>query len=136
MKLRTRIGAALAGTALVASGVVTAPTASAATCYQSMWRIGARHACVGYIQTLANYYNGGYAPLVSDNVFGPKTDRVVRWIQGRWGLKQDGIVGPQTWLLLCSTQMMEERYPWRVPSFFSISAARGAGCPGADKMYY
>lgn len=42
----------------------------------------------------------GYNKLVPDGDFGPNTERSVREIQGIYGIKADGIVGPTTWRLI------------------------------------
>ena len=41
-------------------------------------------------------------PLTVDGDFGPETERRVTELQARFGLSRDGIVGPQTWLVLTS----------------------------------
>ena len=41
-------------------------------------------------------------PLAVDGIFGPQTEHHVKALQARFGLSPDGIVGPQTWLVLTS----------------------------------
>jgi peptidoglycan hydrolase-like protein with peptidoglycan-binding domain len=43
----------------------------------------------------------GY-PLVSDGIFGSRTDAATRQCQSDNGLAVDGIIGPQTWQVLVS----------------------------------
>ena len=136
MKLKNRLAATLAGIGLAASvGLATAPTASAGACVDSMWRIGSRGGCVTAIQHLTNFH---YSPkLATDGIFGPKTDTAVRTIQSKWTvLRVDGIVGPQTWKLLCGPQMGDAQNPGWVPSNYPIYWARYAGCPGAWQYHY
>ncbi len=125
MTFRTRLTAALA-TGLLAGGLAaaTAPNADAATCYQSMWRMGSSGTCVKYIQQLVNYFQRGPV-LTVDGAFGPKTDGAVRATQQIFGAKVDGIVGPQTWLIICAPQAG----PGPIPGF-PYSTAKAAGCPG------
>ena len=48
--------------------------------------------------------NQGYADVVVDGVFGPRTDSNVRAFQRRCGLGADGIVGSDTWRALDSAR--------------------------------
>lgn len=41
-------------------------------------------------------------PLALDGDFGPATEHRVKELQARFGLRVDGVVGPQTWLVLTS----------------------------------
>ncbi len=125
MTLRTRL-ASVAAAGLLASGLAaaTAPTADASTCYQSMWRINSSGTCVKYIQQLVNFTH--YSPaLTVDGAFGPKTDSAVRALQTAFRLRVDGVVGPQTWSVICYPQMG----PGPIPGF-PYAAAKAAGCPG------
>lgn len=135
MKFRTRLASTIAGTCLAMGAVLaSAPSASAGACVDSMWRIGSRGTCVKAIQHLTNFF---YSPdVATDGIFGPKTDAAVRNVQSRWGLRDDGIVGPKTWMLLCGPQMGDIRDPYRVPSNYPIYWARVAGCPGATLYHY
>ncbi|MFT3889500.1 MAG: peptidoglycan-binding domain-containing protein [Arachnia sp.] len=112
------------------------PAEAATPCVQKLYRYGARGDCVRYIQALANYHRAGGPIIAVDGVWGSKTDASIRHIQRTWAvLKVDGIVGRQTWGVLCAPAMGDDRYPGRVPSWFPLWAARGAGCPGADGWY-
>lgn len=51
----------------------------------------------GIAQSLMNYHG---AALTVDGQFGQKSVDVVKYIQGREGLTQDGVVGPKTWAVL------------------------------------
>ena len=135
MKLRTRLSAALAGVGLAASiAAAAAPSASAAGCVDSMWRINSRGTCVYAIQGLANFFVS--PDIAVDGKFGPQTDAAVRSVQRTFGARVDGIVGPQTWRILCGPQMGSIDDPWRVPTTYSIYWARVAGCPGAWNYHY
>ena len=47
------------------------------------------------LQELGDSLGFDYGP--NDGIFGPQTDRVVRRLQQYLGVRQDGIVGPETW---------------------------------------
>lgn len=143
MKLRNRIRAGLVAMGLTVASLVTvipAQDASAATCYQSMWRLNSRGDCVKSIQALLNYQLPRSTPLAVDGIFGARTDRAVRTLQSGWYILRmsgiDGIVGPKTWQVLCQPGMGEDNFPGRVPRSYPIWASRQAGCPGADTFYY
>ncbi len=125
MTFRARL-ASLTASVMIAGGavMVSAPSADAATCYQSMWRINSRGTCVKYIQQLVNYFGYTKPALVVDGAFGPKTDAAVRTLQRWFVLRVDGIVGPQTWNVICYPQAG----PGPIPGF-PYAAAKAAGCP-------
>jgi V8-like Glu-specific endopeptidase len=61
---------------------------------------GARGPAVTFLQGQLNaqfLLPSGRAPLLTDGVFGPRTEAAVRAFQTDRGLVLDGIVGPQTW---------------------------------------
>ena len=132
MSIRRKVGAVATAIAISIAGLSTAPTASAGTCVDSMYRLNSSGGCVKAIQALTNYF---YDPnLKVDGAFGPKTDAAIREIQSRFRIRVDGVVGPQTWLVLCAPQ--KGNGTWQVPPDFSIYWARYAGCPNANLMYY
>ncbi len=64
---------------------------------------GSQGAAVQELQTLLNYYFGIPAlggPIAVDGIFGAVTENRVKIAQYRYLLKQDGIVGSQTWQAL------------------------------------
>lgn len=103
--------------------------ASAASCAKATYKQGSSGTCVKYIQTLANYFiptpkGNAKADLKVDGAFGAKTTTAIKDIQKIFGLKVDGIVGKQTWNIICSQQMgpgINPAYP--------RSTAIKAGCP-------
>lgn len=119
-----KIGITFAIAALLLSGVssvfVTSNDTSAASCVNTKLRYGSNNNCVKYAQTLANYtYSlaskalGGKRTLVVDGKFGSKTKSAIVNIQAnsyvrktntspKIYLSKDGVVGPQTWEILCS----------------------------------
>lgn len=112
------------------------PLGPASGCTTSRWRQGARDACVGYLQTLANYQLGlfGGSAIDVDGIFGVQTASAVTSVQAHRGLDIDGIVGPQTWSALCQFTALPGGVT--LPDGFPLAAARSAGCPGADLWHY
>lgn len=135
MALRTRrhkLALTLSAFALAAAGAVgtvgvsAAPAEAAGRCVDYNYSQGGYSSCVGYIQQLLNwhlYRNSGSNLLVVDNSFGPKTKAAVVSFQQLFRLTADGIVGPQTWRVLCAPQMG----PGPIAGF-PYTAARAAGC--------
>lgn len=127
----TRRLALLGASLLIAAGVVAgASPAYAATCRSYLYSYGGNGGCVKNIQILANHklpYIADYSTIAADGQFGPKTKAAILRIQKRWGLVQDGIVGPKTWAALCSSGTVA---PYAGESFSAAegAAARSAGC--------
>lgn len=67
-------------------------------------QMGSRGEEVGTLQRLLNSYLTPSPRLSPDGIFGTKTRDAVNTFQGRVRLKQDGIVGPQTWRKLGKTE--------------------------------
>jgi peptidoglycan hydrolase-like protein with peptidoglycan-binding domain len=63
-------------------------------------RLGSRGGAVRLVQQILA--NRGWK-LAVDGDFGRNTDKVVRAYQGEKGLTVDGIVGPQTWVSMCTS---------------------------------
>lgn len=134
MRVRTwRHKAAVAFSALALAatvslgGAITSPepASAAAKCVNYNYSNGGYSTCVGYIQQLLNFHaaRGAGNKVVVDNAFGPKTRDSVKKFQKTFGLKVDGIVGPQTWRILCYPQMG----PGPIKGF-PYAASRAAGC--------
>ena len=131
-KLGNKGVAHLAALAIVVVGVAAFGTymlvaSHAATCKDYTWRSGKSGTCVKYIQQLVNWQNKNNptrpAQVVVDGSFGPMTKAAVIADQKQFSITADGIVGTQTWKYICSPQMGPG-----IPSSFSLSAARAAGC--------
>lgn len=119
----------------VLAGVVYKVYSSASGCTSGVFRSGNSGTCVKYIQTLANHKlqnapsrYGNLAPLVADGAFGSKTTTAMKAIQKEFVLSQDGVVGSNTWRVLCSQETIKNAGgPF---GSAQLAAARGAGCPG------
>jgi len=125
MSLKNRIAATVVATAAAATGLVgvteaVAPTtASAATyCKNYVYEIGGSGSCVMDIQKLVSIdlaydhalgYTGAYT-VTWDGIFGPQTKTAVQAYQRYEGLTADGIVGPKTWGVICSTEWVGGGY--------------------------
>ncbi len=109
-------------------------------CISNSYKYRSRGICVEHIQSLNNYFAKTGSPIADtlavDGIFGDGNRTSIRKFQKYWGLSVDGVVGPKTWNILCAPQLGSSRDPYKVPSTFPISAARGAGCPGAYKFHY
>jgi len=108
---------ALALTTIVAASVVGAvgivtPAHASSRCVDNVYGYGGYSTCVGYIQTLLNWFKIGpdstcghpvfnLTPLTVDNSFGTKTRSATIYFQRYFCLGVDGYVGPQTWRVLC-----------------------------------
>jgi len=130
---------ALALTTIVAASVVGAvgivtPAHASSRCVDNVYGYGGYSTCVGYIQTLLNWFKIGpdstcghpvfnLAPLTVDNSFGTKTRSATIYFQRYFCLGVDGYVGPQTWRILCAPQSGPG-----IPASFPLATARAAGC--------
>lgn len=63
---------------------------------------GDRNTYVAFAQKLL-----GFSPEECDGIFGPVTERAVKWFQRRRGLQVDGQIGDDTWAELQSTYLGE-----------------------------
>jgi peptidoglycan hydrolase-like protein with peptidoglycan-binding domain len=60
------------------------------------------------LQEQLNFYFGARKQLAVDGVFGALTEQAVKIIQYRYFLVQDGVVGANTWRVLCSRDLIEK----------------------------
>jgi peptidoglycan hydrolase-like protein with peptidoglycan-binding domain len=60
------------------------------------------------LQEQLNFYFGARKQLAVDGVFGTRTEQAVKIIQYRYFLVQDGVVGANTWQVLCSRDLIEK----------------------------
>lgn len=107
--------------------------AASAACVDNLYRKGSSGTCVRYMQTLNNAYAPTYVKAVStDGIFGWRTDSSVRSLQSFFGLQADGIVGPKTWKVLCTTQAgwrdSSGRSHMAIPAGWPLATAKSAGC--------
>jgi peptidoglycan hydrolase-like protein with peptidoglycan-binding domain len=64
----------------------------------SVLRLNSRGEEVQYLQSILNRIN--YGPLNEDGIFGSATKAAVERFQVDFNLKEDGIVGSDTWAVL------------------------------------
>lgn len=76
-----------------------APAAPDAPPFPGTTRLGSHGDSVKSVQSVLK--NRGWN-IVVDGIFGKDTDRIVRQYQTEKGLTVDGIVGPQTWVSMCT----------------------------------
>ena len=60
------------------------------------------------LQEQLNFYFGARKQLDVDGVFGARTEQAVKIVQYRYFLVQDGVVGTNTWGVLCSRDLIEK----------------------------
>lgn len=126
MRINNKFAAVAVSAAVLGGSMASAaPAQAAGQCVDYNYSQGGYASCVGYIQQLLNFEgtHAGWAAIAVDNQFGPATRNTVITMQRYWGLTVDGIVGAQTWRILCGPQMG----PGPVPGF-PYAAARAAGC--------
>jgi hypothetical protein len=109
--------------------------ADAATCTKRVYKKGSRSTCVKHAQILLNYFIKQGAPeggssLTEDGIFGTNTQKAVKGFQKYWKLSQDGVIGNETWRVLCYPQKggigSSIKKSWGNNKAYN--AARAAGC--------
>ena len=126
MRNRITIAGAALGLAIAGSvgGVATAtPAAAAGQCVDYQYSAGGDGSCVANIQTLLNAFKVGGPQLEVDGQFGEQTRAAVVAFQTYWGMQVDGVVGAETWNILCGPQMGPGPISW-----YPYDAARASGC--------
>ena len=126
MRNRITIAGAVLGLAIAGSvgGVATAaPAQAAGQCVDYQYSAGGDGSCVANIQTLLNAFKVGGPQLEVDGQFGEQTRAAVVAFQTYWGMQVDGVVGAETWNILCAPQMGPGPVDW-----FPYDAARASGC--------
>ena len=130
MRSRIALAGAALGLAIAGSvgGVATAaPAQAAGQCVDYQYSAGGDGGCVANIQTLLNAFGpripGGVSNLEVDGQFGEQTQAAVVAFQTYWGMQVDGVVGAETWHILCAPQMGPDPVDW-----FPYDAARASGC--------
>jgi len=132
MNIKNLIIAAFALSAVLFA-VPASASAASTPCVDRVFDKGDSGTCVKYIQTLNNVYAPQYANKLSvDGAFGSLTQKSIKKVQSSFGLKSDGIVGNNTWRLLCTYQAgwtdengINHMY---IPSNWPLSTAKAAGC--------
>lgn len=105
------VASTLAVVSAVALGIAVPSAANAASgCVTSQFRQGSTGNCVKYIQQIQ--------AIQADGIFGPATKKNIVAFQRLTGLTADGIVGKNTWAMLCR--------PLDGPSW--SAAQKNAGC--------
>ena len=126
MRNRITIAGAALGLAIAGSvgGVATAaPAQAAGQCVDYQYSAGGDGSCVANIQTLLNAFKVGGPQLEVDGQFGDQTRASVAAFQSYWGLQVDGVVGAETWNILCAPQMGPGPVAW-----LPYDATRASGC--------
>jgi peptidoglycan hydrolase-like protein with peptidoglycan-binding domain len=70
-----------------------------------------------------NAFKVGGPQLEVDGQFGEQTRAAVVAFQTYWGMQVDGVVGAETWNILCGPQMGPGPISW-----YPYDAARASGC--------
>ena len=106
---RLAIAAALVSAVAIPTVSQAAPASAAtqaATCRSQVFKVGSTGTCVRYIQMILNTKGLGFGndsgKTVVDGIYGWGTSDLVQRLQQKWYFTQDGIVGPSTWIALCS----------------------------------
>ena len=99
--------------------------------YYSLIQRGSSGPDVALVQTWLNGIRDSctwHATLPVDGKFGANAEKAVREFQLRYGLKEDGKVGANTWNVLLPTPPLPETTPM---TFFTLLLGLGASCCGA-----
>jgi len=69
-------------------------------------------AVVRYIQSMCNIELGKFCAdqIDADGLFGEKTEKAVIRLQDRYGVDTDGLVGPETWRMICSVNQLPAEF--------------------------
>lgn len=139
--LRRRIAVGVASALAIGVGSVVATTAtaapaSAATCRSYTYSSGGVSTCISYIQQMLNWQIKALglpaAQLKVDGAFGPATKAAVVAYQRNTHLTADGIVGPNTWRVLCNDLRVGgagfNRSAWLKQTGYPVAAHNAAGC--------
>ena len=132
---KKQLGGIIVALIVVGVGIKLVSNAAISTCVQGTFRQGNSGQCVKNIQILANHkirnapaFYSNLAPLAQDGSFGLKTKIGIVAIQKQFKLTQDGVVGPASWKVLCSSATIQ--FAGGPFSSAELAAAKGSGCPG------
>jgi peptidoglycan hydrolase-like protein with peptidoglycan-binding domain len=71
-------------------------------------KTGSKGKNVEDLQKMLNDRVGNRQQIKVDSIFGAATEKLVKMMQYRYFLTQDGIVGAQTWHVLCTGTLVEQ----------------------------
>lgn len=89
---------------------------------------------VRYLQTLLMERGYDLGKWGADGDFGKQTEKAVKQFQKDWGLKQDGVVGKDTWAMLLSTPEKPRTYTVRIEHLSAEKADEIISKYGGEKV--